>query len=97
MGRPKKTPACTPSGGTLKVTRVVHIDPVIVDRDTTCTIVGLSPSNIAMQVLKGTFPAPRKTSSNRIGWLLTELHAWAQGLPLSDILPPPSSGLTKTR
>jgi hypothetical protein len=44
MGRPKKTPACTPSGGALKVNRVVHIDPVIVDRDTTCTIVGLSPS-----------------------------------------------------
>ncbi len=90
MGRPKKVPNCTPSGGALRVSRVIHIDPVIVDRDTTCTIVGLSPSNIAAQVLKGTFPAPRKTSTNRIGWLLTEIHAWAQGLPLSDILPPPS-------
>lgn len=93
-GRPPKNPEVVAA---VRAGVLAPVPPILVDRETAAALVGLSPSNIAAQVLKGTFPAPRKTSTNRVGWLLTEIHAWAQGLPLSDILPPPSSSLTKTR
>lgn len=63
--------------------------PIFLDRESTSRAVALSPSNIASQVLAGTFPAPRKISKNRVAWLYQEIMEWAKGLPVSDILPPP--------
>jgi|GEM_PF-1603755 predicted DNA-binding transcriptional regulator AlpA len=85
MARPRKNPESdVPKRG-----EAAPVPPILVDRETTSRLVGLSPSNIASQVIKGTFPPPRKTSANRVCWLYSELTDWAKALPLSDILPPP--------
>lgn len=92
MGRPRKTPLPEVEPKTISRASVVQLFPIIVDRDTTATLVGLSPSNIDLQVKAKTFPAPRMISKNRVGWRLADLQEWAQNLPVSDILPPPSKG-----
>lgn len=91
MARPRKKL----ESDVAKCEELVPIHPILVDRETTCRLVGLSASNIASQVLKGTFPPPRKTSANRVCWLYSELIDWAKALPLSDILPPPSGPADK--
>ena len=88
MGRPRKTPLPEVEPKTISRASVVQLFPIIVDRDTTATLVGLSPSNIDIQVKAKTFPAPRLISKNRVGWRLADLQEWAQNLPVSDILPP---------
>lgn len=72
--RAEKQPAC--------------LTPIILSREATVSMVGMSQSTIVKLVTRGEFPRPRKISANRIGWLYSEIQAWAENLPFSDILPP---------
>lgn len=46
-------------------------------------------------VQSGQAPKPRKISPRRVGWLRSELEKFAAGLPVSDIPPPPNTGLKR--
>ena len=84
-GRPPKNPEVVAA---VKAGVLAPVPPILVDRETAAALVGLSPSTMHTLALRGKFPRPRKASANRAGWLYSELVAWAQGLPFSDILPP---------
>lgn len=43
-------------------------------------------------VRDGEFPAPRKLSGRRVGWLTREVEEWAETRPVSDQLPPENTG-----
>jgi len=84
-GRPPKNPEVVAA---VKAGVLAPVPPILVDRETAAALVGLSPSTMHTLALRGKFPRPRKASANRAGWIYSELVAWAQGLPFSDILPP---------
>lgn len=75
----------------------VVIRPIITDLSTTSAMVSLSESTLQELVRIGQFPAPRKMSGRRVGWLLREVEAWAESLPVSDLLPVPNSGARKPK
>ena len=83
-GRPRKTSEEKQA----EPTPTIHFPPILMNRQVTAKAVGMSPSTLASLVSRRRFPAPRKGSDNRVGWLYSEVKAWAEGLPVSDILPP---------
>ncbi len=50
-------------------------------------IVNLSRSAIYAQMARGTFPLPRKISGKSVRWVRSEIAAWMQNLPVSDLGP----------
>ncbi len=64
--------------------------PIFLDLDATAATVALSTGNVQKLVREGNFPKPRALSPRRVGWLVTELEAWALSRALADMLPPPS-------
>lgn len=75
----------------------VAIKPLFVDLPTASKVVALSESTIQSKVASGEFPAPRKISDRRVGWLMRELESWAEGRPVSNLLPPENTGAKKPR
>lgn len=75
----------------------VVIRPIITDLATTSAMVSLSESTLQELVRIGQFPAPRKMSGRRVGWLLREIEAWAESRPASDLPPVPNSGAKKPK
>lgn len=73
------------------------IPPLFVDRDTAALLLSVSHTTIEKLVREGEFPKPRKITTRRVGWLLSELEAWAANRPVSDLLPPPNTGAKKPR
>jgi prophage regulatory protein len=51
-------------------------------------LTGLHPVTRWRLERAGEFPARRKISTYRIGWLESELKAWMESRPISDIAPP---------
>jgi len=47
-------------------------------------VVGLSYPAVRRLVAAGQFPPPRQLSPGRVGWLLSELQAWASTRPISS-------------
>jgi predicted DNA-binding transcriptional regulator AlpA len=67
----------------------IQIQPILVDRDTAAgMLMGIAPSTFQKYLQQGLIPKPRMLG-NRAGWLVSELQAAAQQLPISDLLPPP--------
>jgi predicted DNA-binding transcriptional regulator AlpA len=60
--------------------------PRLVGWDELRTLYGLKISRTQMRrdVAAGKFPAPRQISTNRIGWLATELDAHFHSLPVAS-------------
>lgn len=75
----------------------VIVRPIIVDLATAAEVVSLSESTLQEMVRKKTFPAPRKMSDRRVGWLMREIEEWAENRPASDLLPPPNTGAKKPK
>lgn len=66
-------------------------------KDELPAIVKLSLGTIEHLIRQEQFPAPRKLSAKRVAWLASELRAWAESLPKSDLPPPPNTGAKKQR
>jgi prophage regulatory protein len=60
-------------------------------------VTGLSLSTIEEEIRQDRFPKPRKLSAKRVGWLDTDLRAWADQRPPSDLPPPENTGAKKPR
>jgi len=54
--------------------------------------VGLSESGLQALVRGGSIPKPRQLSERRVAWLVSELDAWLESRPVSEILPPKNCG-----
>jgi prophage regulatory protein len=57
----------------------------------------LSESTIQELIRTGDFPQARKLSGRRVGWLVSEIFAWAESRPVSDLPPPPNTGAKKAK
>lgn len=69
--------------------------PRFLDSENAAAYCALSETTLKKGVREKTFPAPRVLSSNRVGWLVSELDAWCDSRPVSDLLPPPNTGSCK--
>lgn len=66
--------------------------PLFLDLPTVATAVALAETTVQKLVRDKEFPPPRKLSGRRVGWLVREVEEWAEGRPVSDLLPPPNTG-----
>lgn len=57
----------------------------------------LSVSTLEKCVRQGTFPKPRLLSPHRVGWLVSEVDAWCESRPVSELLPPRNTGAKKPK
>ena len=67
------------------------IKPLFLDLPAVSDFVALSESSIQKLIAKEGFPRPRQLSGRRVGWLVSELEAWADERPIADNLPPVNS------
>lgn len=73
------------------------IQPRFVNKETASQMLAMSVKTFERGVQKGEIPKPRQLSPGRVGWLVSELDAWAASRPLSEILPPANTGAKKPR
>lgn len=74
----------------------VTIKPLIVDSETAGKMLGVSKSTIEKLTRERNttgFPPIRKVSANRAGYRVSELEAWAEARPVSDLVPPPNTSV----
>ena len=65
---------------------MIRIEPIAVDRASAALLLGIGISTLEMHVSRGTLPKPRQLGGRAV-WLVDELRATAQALPVSDMLP----------
>lgn len=68
------------------------LKPIYLDLLAVSVAVTLAEATIQKMVREGEFPAPRQISGRRVAWLVRELEEWAEGRPVSQLLPPPNTG-----
>lgn len=69
--------------------------PIYLDLEAVSGVLSLSIASVKRLVREDKFPKPRMLSGRRVAWLVNEVEAWAQGRPVSDVLPPPNTGNRK--
>ena len=75
----------------------VAITPRIVAKDIAAQLLSLSVKTFERLVQQGEIPKPRQISAGRVGWLVSDLDAWADKRPVSEILPPANTSAPKPR
>lgn len=70
---------------------IVTIEPLVLAREDAANFLSLSVTSFEDMVTRRELPQPRKLAKRRVGWLVSELRAWGEGLPVSDIAPPENS------
>lgn len=68
---------------------IVQTPPLLVSPDAAATALGISERTLYKLAATGALPKPRKISAGRVGWLWSELQAFAAALPVSDLPPGP--------
>ncbi len=66
--------------------QMIRIEPIAVDRASAAQLLGLGLSTFEARVSRGDLPKPRQIGSRAV-WLVDELRAAAQALPVSEMLP----------
>lgn len=77
------------SAATTKAQRRATITQIAVDRVAAAAMLDISVSSLEARVRDGTLPQPRMIGGSS-RWLVSELHASAEALPVSSLLPPTS-------
>ncbi len=75
----------------------ITIAPRIVAKELAAQLLSLSVKTFERLVQQGELPKPRQISAGRVGWLVSELDAWAEKRPVSELLPPPNTGAPKPK
>ena len=70
--------------------------PAVLPRESAAEYIGLSVPTFELLVRQAKAPAPRQLSGRRVGWLRSELDAWAEALPVSDLPPGPTRRVTRS-
>jgi prophage regulatory protein len=73
------------------------LKPMYLDLPRTAEFLALSVRTWQNLVQAGQAPKPRKLSGGRVGWLVSELEAWAESRPVSDLPPPVNAGKRRGR
>lgn len=68
---------------------LIRIEPITVGRDDAAQLLGIGCSTFEAHVARGLLPKPRQLGGRSV-WLVSELRATAEGLPVSELLPPPA-------
>lgn len=76
---------------------IVSIQPAYLNREEAAKFVALSVTTMEQLVRVGDFPKPRQLATKRVGWLVSELQAWADSRPVSNLLPPSNTGVRHAR
>lgn len=71
--------------------------PAVLPLEQAADYLALSVSTFQRLIRENKAPQPRQLSDRRVGWLTRELSEWADGLPVSSILPPDNTGAPKPR
>lgn len=69
----------------------VRVNPMFLDRKGAAQYCALSETTLKKSVREDKFPAPRVLSGRRVGWMVSELDAWCQLRPVSNLPPPPNT------
>lgn len=80
-----------------KPSAFVNVQPVFLSKDDVAKVTTLSERVVEELVRQGKFPQPRQLSGRRVGWLLREVVEWAESRPVSDLPPPPNTGIKRAR
>ena len=72
----------------MTATPIIRIEPITVGRDDAAVLLGIGCSTFEAHVARGTLPKPRQLGGRAV-WLVSELRAAAEALPISEQLPPP--------
>jgi prophage regulatory protein len=72
------------------------VKPIFFDLPTLITVTSLSEGSLHKLMQEGVFPKPRMLSGRRVAWLAREVEEWAEGCPISALLPPPNTGKRKS-
>ncbi|OYD49007.1 helix-turn-helix transcriptional regulator [Acidovorax kalamii] len=70
----------------------VALKPGALDLVNTAQYVALSVTTVQKLVRDGDFPAPRRLSGRRVGFLVREIDEWLEARPVSTMLPPHNTG-----
>lgn len=65
--------------------------PIYLELTAVADTVALATTTVQRLVRDGEFPRPRQLSGRRVGWLVREVEEWAEGRPVSELLPPPNT------
>lgn len=76
---------------------IIALQPAYLNREETAKFVGLSDTTMEQLARAGDFPKPRQLAAKRVGWLVSELQAWAESRPVSDLPPPRNTGVRHAR
>jgi len=68
------------------------LPPLLVTREEAANALSLGLSTFMRAVAQGRIPPARQITGGRVGWLWSELEAFAAALPPSNLLPPLNSG-----
>lgn len=80
----------------MSITPILQFAPGALDRDQAAAYVSLGISTFERLVQSRQAPQPRMfPAARRVAWLRSELDAWLQGLPPSNLLPPENTGAPK--
>ena len=60
-----------------------HVDKIIPENELLPTL-PFGKTTLWSEVKKGRFPAPRRTSSHRKGWLASEIDDWVKSRPIVE-------------
>lgn len=78
------------SATTLKAEALVRIEPITVRGETAAALLGIGLSTLQAHVARGKLPKPRQLGGAAV-WVVSELRAAAEALPVSELLPPPAA------
>jgi prophage regulatory protein len=73
-----------------------QVKPIFLDLQAVIAATSLSEGSLHQLMQEGGFPKPRMLSARRVAWLHREVEEWAEGRPVSDLLPPPNAGKRKS-
>lgn len=68
---------------------IMQIEPAILRKPQAALFMGVGETLFAAQVARKKYPASRALGDGTAGWLVAELRACANALPLSDFKPAP--------
>lgn len=68
------------------------LTPLLLTLDEAAHVAGVSKSTWQRLVARGKAPKPRDPTGSSSRWLLKDIEAWAEGLPVANHLPPRNTG-----
>jgi prophage regulatory protein len=89
------SPTTTPAAQRQPKPSVVQIKPAILALEDAAAYLALRTRTFQTLVAQKIIAQPRKLSEKRVGWLVSDLDAFATSLPVADALPPPNTGHRK--